>query len=83
MADHPPRRLRHVISETPQETAARLHAAMAEAMREYRNVFGVAQARCDVLMQMYVLGLISIDDTLASAMLLHSFGADGKETEPK
>lgn len=68
MSEPPPRRPRHFVTETPQETARRLHVAMADSMRDYRNTFGITQARRDVLMQMYVLGIIGMEDSLVGVI---------------
>ena len=57
-----------VTHETDEDREKRLHRALADALRDYRNVYGVAQTRLSVLSQMYVLGIVEIGDSLALAL---------------
>jgi hypothetical protein len=55
--------------ETPLEKNEALARAMADAMRNYRNAYGIETARASILSQMYVLGIV---DT--PALALEAFG---------
>jgi hypothetical protein len=60
---------------TPAEVETALASALAEAMRDYRNTYGIENARIAVFAQMYVLGIVE-----TPALTLQALGiAEGRE----
>lgn len=54
------------VIERPNE--AELATAMAIAMRDYRNAFGVKRAQIAIFSQLYVLGLVDTPDLAVKAI---------------
>lgn len=50
------------------ETEARLAGSLAEAMRDYRNAYGIENARIAVFAQMYVLGIVETPSLTLQAL---------------
>ena len=50
------------------ETESRLAGSLAEAMRNYRNAYGIENARIAVFAQMYVLGIVETPSLTLQAL---------------
>lgn len=50
------------------ETESRLAGSLAEAMRDYRNAYGIENTRIAVFAQMYVLGIVETPSLTLQAL---------------